>query len=65
MRVGKFEVMITLATGAQRYAVVEHDELGPILRLGPFDEKRFAEARAIDLHGIDLNMAPPRDARVT
>lgn len=63
MRVGNFEVMPTreLATHAPLYAVIEHDERGPILRLGPFVDHRFAEARAIDLHALDLNLQPPRD----
>ena len=60
MRVGNFEVVATLATGSQRFAVVEHDDKGPILRLGPFDGQRYAEARAIDLHALDLNLKPPR-----
>jgi hypothetical protein len=65
MRVGNFEVVITrqLATHAVQYAVIEHDDKGPILRLGPFADWRFAEARAIDLHALDLNMQPPRALR--
>jgi hypothetical protein len=65
MRVGNFEVVITrqLATYAVQYAVIEHDDKGPILRLGPFADWRFAEARAIDLHALDLNMQPPRASR--
>jgi hypothetical protein len=64
MRVGKFEVVTTLATGAMQFAVVEHDDKGPILRLGPFDGQRYAEARAIDLHALDLNLSPPRARRL-
>jgi hypothetical protein len=44
-RVGDFAVIIswpTLRRSEARYAVVQYDERGPILRLGPFHDYEWA-----------------------